>query len=66
MGKGKLMYCTECGEYFEEFDDYTVCEDCWYDLYDSDYYDDDILEQQEMEDFEQADEYFGYYGDEYE
>jgi len=32
--------------------------------YDAELAADQILERQELEDFEQADEYFGYYGDE--
>jgi hypothetical protein len=39
------------------------------DLIDDDYLDDEpwdeILAQQELEDFEQADEYFGYYGEDW-
>lgn len=38
---------------------------CMNEEYDQEIYDDIMLERQEMEDFEQTDEYFGYYGDSY-
>lgn len=42
-------------EYAEEFDDQYPYDEPW----------DEMLAQQELEDFEQADEYFGYFGDEF-
>lgn len=52
-GYGDVLDEQAADEFAAEYDDQYPFDEPW----------DDILEQQELEDFEQADEYFGYFGD---
>ncbi|QDT19884.1 hypothetical protein [Gimesia chilikensis] len=51
-GYGDILDEQAADEFAEEFDEYLPFDEPW----------DDILQQQELEDFEQADEYFGFFG----
>jgi len=51
-GYGEILDEQAADEFAEEFDEYFDFDEPW----------DDILQQQELEDFEQADEYFGFFG----
>jgi hypothetical protein len=49
------LYDIESEQYIEEKYDHEMLEE-----YSTDYYEDEILQQQELEDFEHTDEYYGY------
>ncbi|KAA0139141.1 hypothetical protein FYZ48_10885 [Gimesia chilikensis] len=52
-GYGDILDEQAADEYAKEYDEVYPFDEPW----------DDILQQQELEDFEQCDEYFGYFGD---
>ena len=54
-GYGDILDEQAADEFAAEFDEVYPFDEPW----------DEILQQQEMEDFEQCDEYFGYFGDEF-
>lgn len=54
-GYGDILDEQAADEFAEEYDDEYPFDEPW----------DEILQQQELEDFEQTDEYFGYFGDEF-
>ena len=67
-GKQLNMICT-CGKELPIDNGSSICDDCLDDLEavdeifeDGDEYYDHSLAQQELEDFERSDEYYGYYG----
>lgn len=52
-------------EHFEPEDHHDADREGWNEEDEAEYNRDLMLERQEMEDFEQADEYFGFYGDDF-